>query len=202
VGGVRRLAALLAAAGIASAAGCTAGRTPPPPTTSVITRTVAPDATPVRTGPTRSATAPACPLIDRQAAADDLGMRLDRITVLRADGRVVGCRIYALQGSPLSQSERLPPGSQPALEVTLTRYRSAKSAYNAMVLAARRGTHPQQTRLHATTGVCFQTAFFPADRGRDWACSFARGATLVLVRTVVTAPSFNAVEVTRHLELP
>ena len=47
-----------------------------------------------------------------------------------------------------------------------------------MVLAARGGTHPQQTRLHGTTGVCFQTRFYAADHGRDWACAFPHAATM------------------------
>ncbi|MGN6606356.1 MAG: hypothetical protein ACTHMS_05015 [Jatrophihabitans sp.] len=183
-------------------AGCTSSSAPPPPTTSTITTTVAPHVTPVSTGPTTAATARRCPLIDEQTAADDLGMRLDRITVLRSGGAVVGCRIYALQGSPLSQSEKLPPGRQPALEVTITRYGSAKAAYNATVLVARRGTNPQQVRLQGTTGVCFQTAFYRADHGRDWACAVPHGVTMVLVRTVVTSPSFNAVQATKHLRLP
>jgi hypothetical protein len=200
---VRRLVVPAAlGAALLGAGACTASQPPRPPATSTITRTLIPDPTPVGTGPTRAATATRCPLIGEQTAADDLGERLDRITVLRSGGAVVGCRIYALQGSPLSLSERLPPGRQPAFEVTLTRYRSAKSAYDAVVLAARRGTHPQQTRLQGATGVCFQTAFYRPDHGRDWACAFPHAATMVVVQTVNTTESFKTVQISRHLRLP
>ena len=42
-------------------------------------------------------------------------------------------------------------------------------------------------------GVCFRTKFFGPDGGRDWAFVFAKGRTLVVVRTQRTDTSRNAV---------
>jgi hypothetical protein len=198
-GGVRRLAVIIMTALACTA--CTKSVTQiDTTTTTVVTSTV--DHRPVRTGPTTAAAASRCPFVDEQAAADYAGMRLARITVLRSDGKVVGCRIYALQNSPLHNSEKLPPANQPAVEITLTRYRSAAAAHDAIVLAARAGTNPQQVRIGTTTGVCFQTRFYAKDDGQDWACAYAAGTTLVLVRTVVVSPALNAVEIARAIRLP
>jgi hypothetical protein len=168
--------------------------------TTVVTSTV--DQRPVSAGPTTAVAAARCPLLDRQVAAFRIGMRLDRITVLRSGGAVVGCRMYALQGSPLSASEHLPPANQPAIEIRLTHYRSALAAHNAIVLSARAGANPQQARIAGTTGVCYQTRFYAKDRGQDWACAYAVGTTLVVVRTVVVDPAFTAIQVTRAVRLP
>jgi hypothetical protein len=129
-------------------------------------------------------------------------MRLERITVLHSGGRVVGCRIYALQDSPLHTSEHLPPANQPAVEVKLTRYRSPLAAHNALVAVARAGTNQQTAQLHGTTGDCFQTDFYPKDHGQDWACAWAVGTTVVLVRTVVVTPALSAIEAARAVRYP
>ena len=46
-------------------------------------------------------------------------------------------------------------------------------------------------------GACYQDSFYPPDRGRDWACAFAIGTSVVLVRTVVTSPALNVIQVAR-----
>jgi hypothetical protein len=151
---------------------------------------------PVPTGPTTAARAASCPLIPTQEAANRVGMRLERITVLDSGGKVVGCRFYALQNSPLHNSEHLPGPNQPAIAIDTTQYASSVAAHNAFVLDARRGKNPQQATFGRTTGVCFQIAFYKPDHGRDWACTFSHGATKIAVRTVATA-SLDAVSLTR-----
>jgi hypothetical protein len=204
-----RLAALASPALLLLACTSSGDPTPTPSTrvetvirTATDTPSIGPTA-PVSTGPTTAATAASCPLLPAQEAADRVGMRLERITVLHSGGKVVGCRFYALQNSPLHNSEHLPGPNQPAIEIETVRYSSAIAAHNAFVLEARRGTNPQQARIGHTTGVCFQIDFYKHDKGQDWACAFNLGDTKVSVRTVVVSPALNVVEaanvVARHL---
>ena len=88
---------------------------------------------------------------------------------------------------------------QPALEITTARYRSATDARNALVLLSRTGTSVQPTAIGGGTGLCFQVAFYPKDAGRDWSCGFTSGTTLVQVKTVVTNPAFNAIQVAKAI---
>lgn len=184
-------------------AACTpgAGRPTPTATRTVVGTSTSTAAirgtTPLPTGPTAAARAAACPLLPEQQAADRVGMRLERITVLHSGGKVVGCRFYALQNSPLHDSEHLPGPNQPAIEIETSRYASPVAAHNAFVLEARRGRNPQQATIGHTVGVCFQIPFYRHDRGRDWACAFNLGSTKVSVRTVVVSPALNVIEVAR-----
>jgi len=50
--------------------------------------------------------------------------------------------------------------------------------------------------------VCFQTAFYPKDKGQDWSCVYNHGSTMVRVDTVVVSPALNAIQLTRKLTLP
>ena len=123
-------------------------------------------------------------------------MRLDRITVLRAGARTVGCRFYAVQGESYNQSEHLPGPRQPVIDIVTTRYPSAVAAHNAFVLASRSGRHQQSETITAgNLGVCFQVAFYKPDHGRDWACAFSVGRTAVVIFTVVTSPALTVVTV-------
>lgn len=199
-------AALIAGPAAVLLAGCGAHSSPPTPTptrTVIGTRTATPSVgptAPVRTGPTTAATAASCPLLGEQATADRVGMRLERITVLHSGGRVVGCRFYALQDSPLHASEHLPGPHQPAVEVLLTRYPSSVAAHNAFVRLADKGTTPQVEVINpGNRGVCYRTEFYPKDHGRDWACAFSLGTTAVEVRTVVVSPALNVVLVAREV---
>jgi hypothetical protein len=124
-------------------------------------------------------------------------MRLARTELVLTGGRPSGCRFFALQHSPLHRSEHLPGPHQPAIAITSTRYRSSAAARDALVRLARAGTNPQRAAIGGHEGACFQQAFYPPDRGRDWACAFAHATTLVLVRTVVTSPALTVVEVAR-----
>lgn len=193
--------------GIGSAAlllsACTSsGEAAPAPSTQVetviATKTPSGAATaPVPTGPTTTARATSCPLLGTQEAANRVGMRLARITVLRSGGNVVGCRFYALQHSYLHDTEHLPGPNQPAVEIEAVRYASDTAAHNAFVREAERGENPQQARIGNTTGVCFQTDFYQPDKHHDWACAFNVGDTKVAVRTVVVSGAFDVIEVAR-----
>jgi hypothetical protein len=197
-----RAAPVAAAVAVLAAACTTDGGGPAPSTrtrtvTATSTTSAAPSG-PIGTAPTRSVPARSCPLLDTRQAADHVGMRLARVTVLRSGGRVVGCRFYALQDSPLSQSEHLPGPHQPVIEITTYRYPSELAAHNAFVRLAEKGTNPQTASIVGQApGVCFQTDFYAKDAGKDWACAFSKGDTMVLVRTVVTSPALSAILVAR-----
>lgn len=200
----RRL--LVSGAFVALLAGCTSSTTTPPaPGSSAVTRTQTLTRSPSPTGavvagPTTAVPAPSCPFAGQAFVRDTIGMRLGRVTVLKSGGRVIGCRIYALQGSPLATSENLPGPDQPVVEVVVTRYPTAVAAHNAFVRAAQQGRSPQRNALgRGVTGVCFQTDFYPKDNGQDWACGFSLGVRAVAVRTVVVSPALSAVLVTRRV---
>jgi hypothetical protein len=206
---VRRFAvgalALIAAMGVLAA--CTKSTS----TTiihSTVTTTPSPQPTArLSTGPTTSATVTKCPFLDTQTAADNAGMRLDKITEQHSGGKVVGCRIYPLE-HPNEQcdqtclsAEDLPPGQQPAVEIETSSYPSATAAHNAFITIAEAGTSIQRD-LVATdnTGLCYQTDFWSHDKGKDWACTFSKGTTVVVIRTVVTDPALNVVEIAKVVE--
>jgi hypothetical protein len=181
-------------------AGCTSSGSPSPSgSTHTSTRTLSsgPNTAPISTGPTRAATASSCPFTTQDFVRNTMGMRLGRITVLRSGGRVVGCRFYALQNSPLHESEHLPGPNQPVVEITTQRFASARAARNAFVLLSRKGTNAQRVDLGRTVGVCFQAPFYPKDHGADWACAANVRSTEVVVRTVDTTGTFSPATVTK-----
>jgi hypothetical protein len=202
---VHRLLAAALMASAAALAGCTSSGSPAPTTSTefqTITQTrPAPTpktSGPVSTGPTTAADVSSCPLLDKQSAADTVGMRLERVAVLKADGKLVGCRFYALQGSPLAVSEHLPGPNQPAIEITATRYPDATSVRAAFIALAEKGRNVQRATISdGNVGLCFQTDFYAMDHGADWACAYGDGPTLVLVKTVVTSPALNAIEIAK-----
>lgn len=192
---------------------CTSGSGDPSPATTTVqtvTNTETPSSSPVTTapistGPTTTTQAGACPLLAQQTAANQVGMRLERITVQHSGGKVVGCRFYALQ-HPNDQcdasclaKEHLPPANQPVIEIITTRYPSEIAAHNAFAIAATAGANPQQVSVGVdNTGVCYQTPFYAKDHGSDWACAFSVDATAVIVKTVASL-SFNALAVAREI---
>jgi hypothetical protein len=191
-----------------SITGCT-NSTPAQVTTSAVTSTVtsapATGATgPVNVAPTTTAAAASCPLIDEQSAANDSGMRLDQITIQTSGAKVIGCRIYALEHANAQcdlsclTAENLPPSNQPAVEIESMRYASATAARSAFIEIAKAGTAVQQDQIAAgNTGLCYQTDFWSKDAGKDWACTFSVGSTVVVIRTVVVSPAENVVEIAR-----
>jgi hypothetical protein len=182
-------------------AGCVSSASPQPTTTttrtSTVTRSSSPDSKPISTGPTHAAAAASCPFAAPDFVRDTIGMRLGRITVLRSGGRTVGCRFYALQNSPLHNSEHLPGPNQPAVEIVTQRFASATAAHNSFVLLASTGKNAQQIDLGRVVGVCFQTDFYPKDHGTDWACAASVGRTEIVVRTVDTTGTFSTAAVMR-----
>lgn len=152
---------------------------------------------PIDSGPLRARDASSCPYLRAGFVHDTIGMRLGRLAVLRRDGRVVGCRFYALQRSPQTRSEHLPGPKQPVVEVLTQRYHSAKDAHNAFVIAAEQGTNAQRVDIGPAPGVCFQKDFYWKDHGTDWACATNVGSTEVVVRTVDNTGTFNAVALTQ-----
>ncbi len=168
--------------------------------TVVETRTPTPSATalvPLSSGPTTTRSARACPWAPQAATATIMGERLGRVTVQVSGGRTVGCRFYALQ-HPNDQcdasclaAEHLPGPNQPVVAITTQRYASTVAAHNAFVLLGIKERNAQQAAIGATTGVCFQTPFYPADKGQDWACATSKGTTMLLVNSVDTTGSFG-----------
>lgn len=210
---MKRLAAVIAAAGLLVAA-CTSSGSPAPTTSTefqTITNTIpAPSPsipTPITAGPTTAAEEASCPLIDEQPAAAMIGMRLDRVTVLKSGGKVVGCRFYGLQ-HPTAQcpevsclaKEKLPPGNQPVIEILSARYSSSDGARAAFIALAQKGTNVQPVTITSgNQGVCYQTTFWAKDHGQDWACTYSVGSTVVVVKTVVKSPSFNVIQVAKAI---
>lgn len=62
-----------------------------------VTRSNSTDSGPLGNAEVIEKSADSCPYISRDVARDDVGYRLDRITVLVQAGITVGCRFYTLQ---------------------------------------------------------------------------------------------------------
>jgi hypothetical protein len=150
--------------------------------TTVTTRTPTPTPTgAIDAGPV-SAVAGDCPYLDVPTAQDEEGNRIGSTVVLKAGGRVVGCRFSYYYDNHV------------VLEITSVRFRSATFAYNAMVRLGQAGSHqiPVRGLAPGVDGVLYQTTFNPPDGNLDWACSFATGDTVVTVKTDQKNVSFNA----------
>ena len=145
----------------------------------------------VVTTPRPSLTAPngvpevegSCPYISAQDFADAEGDRVGRVTVLKS--RPVGCRFY-FQYDP----------TELVGEITVNVFRTPTEAYNAMVLSAK--GHPE-VQSYADLGdgaVAFQK---PLQGTATWQCVFARGRSVVTVRTRQPYPALNAVNLARDI---
>jgi hypothetical protein len=129
-----------------------------------------------------------------------VGMRLARVQVLRQGGTTIGCRFFALQGSPLATSERLPGPNQPVIQITSSVFADALAAHNALVRLADAGTDPAQYTIRVgIVGVAFRTTFDPSDGAKDWAVAFNKGSTLVVVKTAVSETSADALAIARSV---
>ncbi len=115
--------------------------------------------------------------------ADIEGDRIYRTTVLTAD-KPVGCRFYFYA-----------PPYEAVAEIRARTFPTAAEAHNALVLTARLGTEPLSAPnvRPGVDGISFRTKFFADDGARDWAFAFAKGRTLVVVRTQRSDTSRNAV---------
>jgi hypothetical protein len=148
--------------------------------------------TPRAPTPTTSRDA-SCPFLDTDSAASAVGVRMGRTSVLSSAGRIVGCRFYADQDPSYRASEHLPGPNQPVLQIVANRYANSTSAHNAMVRLAEAGTNAYQAALSPSVeGISFQTRFDPADGNRDWAYTFRKGTTVVVVTTVQRDTAFDA----------
>jgi hypothetical protein len=124
-----------------------------------------------------------CPYISAADFADLEGSRVGRVTLLQS--RPVGCRFY------FSYDDSAVVG-----EITIARFRTATEAYNAMVGSA--GGHPEvQSDAGIGDGaVAFRTVL---QGNRTWQCVFARGTSVVTVRTRQPYPALNAFSLARAI---
>ena len=197
---------LLAVALTASVAACTKSTPVSAPTSTVVhtqTTTVSPGPSgPISTGPVTEKQVAACPFLGIDNAKSFAGIRLDRITELSQDNAVVGCRFYPLEhpnsdcDATCLANEKLPPGNVAGIELLASKYASPDAAHNGYIRIAEAGTNVQQdTIAPGNIALCYQTTVWSKDDGHDWACAFAKGSTVVVIRTVVTDPALNVVEI-------
>ena len=117
-----------------------------------------------------------CPYISAKRFADIEGDRVGRVTVLQS--RPVGCRFY-FQYDP----------DTIVGEITVARFGTATEAYNAMVRSARGHPEVQSDAGIGAGAVAFRT---PLQGNRSWQCVFAKGTSVVTVRTRQPYPALNA----------
>jgi hypothetical protein len=124
-----------------------------------------------------------CPYIDAARFADLEGSRVGRVTVLRT--RPEGCRFY-FQYDP----------SAIVGEITIARFPSATEAYNAMVESARK--HPE---VQSDAGIGDGSVAYRTDLqgNQTWQCVFAKGTSVVTVRTRQPYPALNAFSLARAI---
>lgn len=113
--------------------------------------------------------------------ADIEGDRVGTITVLPGL-EPVGCRFYFAYTY------------QPIADILPRTFRSARAAYDAMILTAKAGASAEPVRdfVKGVTGISYQTKFDGNDGAKDWAFVFAKGKVMVVVHTHQYNTSFNA----------
>jgi hypothetical protein len=124
-----------------------------------------------------------CPYISAQDFADAEGNRVGRVTVLQS--RPLGCRFY-FQYNP----------SQLVGEITVVVFKTTTEAYNAMVLSAKGHPEVQSYPDVGDGAVAFRT---PLQGNPAWQCVFAKGRSVVTVRTQQPYPALNAVNLAREV---
>jgi len=117
-----------------------------------------------------------CPYISSKAWADGEGSRVGRVTLLQT--KPVGCRFY------FEYDQNVIVG-----EIDMARFATATQAYNAMVGSAKGHPEVQSDRSIGAGSVAFQT---PLQGIRTWQCVFAKGTSVVTVRTRQPYPALNA----------
>jgi hypothetical protein len=117
-----------------------------------------------------------CPYLSAARFADLEGDRVGRVTVLQS--RPVGCRFYF----------EFDPDAVVG-EITLARFATATEAYNAMVGSAAGHPEVQSDAAIGAGAVAFQA---PLQGSRTWQCVFAKGTSVVTVRTRQPYPALNA----------
>ena len=117
-----------------------------------------------------------CPYIGKAQFAAGEGDRVGRVTVLRT--RPVGCRFY-FEYQP----------STVVGEIDVARFATATEAYNAMVGSAAGHSEVQSDPEIGAGAVAFRTRLQGTGA---WQCVFAKGTSVVTVRTRQPYPALNA----------
>jgi hypothetical protein len=201
---VRRLIGCVGVAAAVLLTACTSSKTDNPTvditTTHTQTSTVRPSyqPKPAKTvaplppgqAPLRGEVEKACPYIASTPeqnpdvnVADIEGDHVYRTTVLTAM-KPVGCRFYFYAGP-----------FEAIADITTQAFSTAQAAHNAMVLTGQAGGQAQGKKDGISQGidaVLFKTKFYGPDGSADWACAFAKGKIMVVVRTQQTNVSANA----------
>ena len=86
------------------------------------------------------------------------------------------------------------PPYQAQVDITVRTFSTAREAHDAIVLTARTGTQQEAKPaiIPGVDAVLYRTRFFGPDGAREWACVFAAGKTMVIVRTDRNDTSLNA----------
>lgn len=130
----------------------------------------------------------ACPYIlstqdqGPNSMADLEGDRVYRTTVLTTM-KPVGCRFYFYA-----------PPYEAIAEITTRTFPTSAQAHDAIVLTSQTGTAAEGKKdiVPGVDAVMYRTKFFGPDGASDWACVFAKGKVMVLVRTQRKDTSLNA----------
>jgi hypothetical protein len=120
--------------------------------------------------------------------ADLNGSHVYRTTITTT--KPTGCAFY-FYASPY----------QAQVDIAVRTFSTAAEAHDAIVLTARAGTQQQAEPgiIPGVDAVLYRTKFFAPDRARDWACVFAAGPTMVIVRTDRTDTSLNALLIAKAI---
>ncbi len=152
-----------------------------PASTGKTTKPTPPRTTKRTTAPSKPAKvreiSKACPYISNNAEQIAEGKKVGRSTVLTTTP--VGCRFYLAY-----------PDYHAVAEITVKKYPTELSAFN--TVARTGGSTAQSTPGVGDGAVLYRTRFYPPDGNRDWACIFAKGKTVVTVRTDATMSSVDA----------
>jgi hypothetical protein len=119
---------------------------------------------------------------DKPNVADIEGSRIYRTTVITTT-TPHGCRFWYYGGNYATA------------DIVPKTFASDIDAHNAMVLTARAQGTDLDSRTNIAPGVdavLFRTKFYDQDKGQDWACAFAKGKVMVVVRTARVDTSRNA----------
>ena len=152
-----------------------------PKTTATAKTTTAARTTARKTTPSKAAKvreiSKACPYISNNDEEIAEGKKVGRSTVLTTSP--VGCRFYLAY-----------PDYHAVAEITGKKYPTELSAFN--TVARTGGSTAESTPGIGDGAVLYRTRFYPPDGNRDWACIFAKGKTVVTVRTDATMSSVDA----------
>jgi hypothetical protein len=119
----------------------------------------------------------ACPYISNNDEQIAEGKKVGHSTVLTTSP--VGCRFYLAY-----------PDYHAVAEITVKKYPTELAAFN--TVARTGGSTAESTPGVGDGAVLYRTHFYKPDGNRDWACIFAKGKTVVTVRTDAAMSSVDA----------